>query len=262
MAGRLVRVWLAYAAAHVRRILEYRGSFVLGVAAIASRHAMSLLGLWVLFRNVRSLGGWSEGEVLFLYGFVSVVTAIWHFFFANTLRMEMLVEGELDWYLVRPLPALFQVLLYYFDDDAIGDLVPGVVLLAWSSHTLGVRYDLPTALALGAGLAGGVLVHFGIHLAISSWSFWFVKSRALILVFTETRRFSEYPLRMFAPPIQLVLSLVVPLAFAGFHASEAVLRGQLATSLAWLSLPVGLAIWLAGMRLWHHGLSRYQGTGS
>jgi ABC-2 type transport system permease protein len=97
---------------------------------------------------------------------------------------------------------------------------------------------------------------------LSSWSFWFVRSRALINLFQEVRRFSEYPLSIFPMPLQWLFTLVVPIAFAGFYPSERLLEVTALSRLAWLALPLGLATYAVGALVWHAGLARYQGTGS
>ena len=186
---------LAYLRAHLRKTLEYRAHAALGIAAILSRHVISLLTLWVLFQHTSVLAGWQPYAVLFLYGYVSLITATWHLLFANTIRVEFLVrDAGFDRFLVRPLPPLFQTLFYYFDDDAIGDFIPAVACLVVAAVHLQLDLTWQAAIVLGLGLVGGVFVHFGIHLLLSSWSFWFVKSRALINLFSDVRRFSEFPL--------------------------------------------------------------------
>ena len=100
------------------------------------------------------------------------------------------------------------------------------------------------------------------HLVLSSWSFWFVKSRSLIRLFGEVRRFTEYPLRIFTPSIQLVLTVVIPLAFAGFHPTEDILTRSTLSYLSFLSLPIGLAFFAVGLLVWRLGLSRYSSTGT
>ncbi|MFC2173421.1 ABC transporter permease [Acidobacteriota bacterium] len=259
----LITIYLVYTRANIRRILEYRSSFFIGFAAILSRHVIGILTLWVIFSTVQALGGWNAYQVVYLYAYVNLIAALWHFFFANTIRMEFLVQsGDLDWYLVRPLPPLFQLMLYYFDDDALGDIVPAVLLLVISSVRLGIAYTFGVVIVFAAGLLGGVMIHFGIHLILSSWSFWFIKSRAIIGLFTEIKRFSEYPLRIFSFPIQLILSILVPIAFAGYYPAERILTMPTLSVAAFLSLPVGMIVLAAGLAVWHYGLTKYQSTGS
>ncbi len=257
------RVYAAFVRANVLRLLEYRLSFFIGIGSVLTRHVVGVLTLWVVFSQVDSIGGWTAYQVVYLYAFVNLISAIHHFFFMNTFRLEFAVQyGEMDIYLTRPLPALFSLMLYYFDDDALGDLIPAVLLLWVSSRELGIDYTPAMILAAALGVIGGVLIYFGIHLVLSSWSFWFVKSRSLIRLFGEVRRFTEYPLRIFSPSIQLVLTIVVPIAFAGFYPTEDILTRSTLSLVSYLSLPIGLAFFAVGLLVWRLGLSRYSSTGS
>jgi viologen exporter family transport system permease protein len=257
------RVYLAFVKANVQRLLEYRMSFFIGIASVLTRHVVGVLTLWVIFTQVDSIGGWSAYQVVYLYAFVNLISAIHHFFFMNTFRLEFAVQyGELDIYLTRPLPALYSLMLYYFDDDAIGDLVPAIILLFVSSAKLGIVYTPAVILVFAMGVTGGVLLYFGIHLTLACWSFWFVKSRSLIRLFGEVRRFTEYPLRIFSPSIQLVLTVLVPIAFAGFYPTEDLLSRSTLSWVSYLCLPVGVAVLAVGVFVWRIGLSRYASTGS
>jgi ABC-2 type transport system permease protein len=266
MAGDLLRgVGLigAFVRAHLRQILEYRANFAIGVFAIMARHVASLLTLWVLFSHVQALGGWGPFEALYLYGYVALVNAVHHLLFANTLRVEFLVrDAGFDRYLVRPLPPVFQLMFHYFDDDALGDFIPAIACLVIASTRLGLDYTWETVSLFGMGVMGGSLIHFGFGLLLSSWSFWFIKSRGLMALYTEVRRFTDYPLTVFSASVQWLLTVVIPVAFAGFYPAERLLSFATLSLLAWLSLPVGLLVLAIGMSVWHVGLGRYQSAGS
>ena len=266
MGGELRRWLAAYATftrAHLLKLLQYRTSFFIGIAAVACRHLAGVLTLWVIFSKVRALGGWSVSEALFLYGFVSLVNGVHHLFFMNTFRVEYMVQNaQLDRYLCRPLPVLLQIMLFYFDDDALGDIVPAVAILAVAGAQLEIDPSPDNLLILGGGLLGGVLVFLGLHLVLCSWSFWFVKSRALIQLFGEVRRFSEYPLHIFPPAIQLLLTLVIPIAFAAYYPVARLVGEGVPGKLALFSLPVGVVAAAFGALVFRAGLRRYQSTGS
>jgi len=253
----------AFLRANLLKILEYRSNFAIGAAAIMMRHVIGLLTLWVVFAHTRALGRWEPLQVVYMYGYMSLVVAIWHVLLANTLRVEFLVrDAGFDRYLVRPLPPLFQLMFYYFDDDAIGDFIPALACLGIASARLDVAYTPATVLVFALGLVGGVLIHFGIQLLLSAWSFWHVKSRALLNLFSEMRRFGDYPLDIFPVTVQWLLTVVVPIGFAGFFPAAEVLSPASFAWIAWLSLPVGLGVVALGSAVWHAGLASYQSAGS
>ena len=70
------RIWLAFARANVQRILEYRLSFFIGIVSVLTRHVVGVLTLWVIFSQVRSIGGWSAYQVVYLYAYVALIGAI------------------------------------------------------------------------------------------------------------------------------------------------------------------------------------------
>ena len=67
---------------------------------------------------------------------------------------------------------------------------------------------------------------------------------------------------MFPLPVQWILTVLIPIGFAGYYPAEGVMALSAVSALAWLAFPVGLLVLTIGLVVWHTGLARYQSAGS
>lgn len=66
---RLFRIHRIFVAQELKRMMEYKGDFIVGVIGFLMVQCSNLLFLWIIFNNIPSLMGWSLNEVVFIYGF-------------------------------------------------------------------------------------------------------------------------------------------------------------------------------------------------
>ena len=69
-------LYLRFIGARIRSQMQYKVSFVLDVVSRFLVNGLELAAIFILFNRFSSLGGWSVGEVAFLYGLVTVSFAL------------------------------------------------------------------------------------------------------------------------------------------------------------------------------------------
>ena len=111
-------------------------------------------------------------------------------------------------------------------------------------------------------LISATLIYLSIFILCTSVSFWFEDRIGIVPPVYNMIAFSRYPLTIYNPVIQFVLSWLIPFAFASFYpASRFLRRGEF--SLFFYLVPVIAAIFLTlSMVVWRLGIRRYDSTGS
>lgn len=71
----------------------------------------------------------------------------------------------------------------------------------------------------------GVLIFFSVQLLMVCLSFWFINTVSLMQTMSWMCPFGQYPVTIFAPPLQFLFSWVLPDALTGFYPAAFVLRG-------------------------------------
>ena len=64
-----------------------------------------------------------------------LVNAVWEIFFVTVLEVPYLIQtGELDLFLLRPLNILYQFIIFQLDEEALFELITGVVIVIFSLY--------------------------------------------------------------------------------------------------------------------------------
>ena len=151
---------LALAAAYLRGQMEYRFNFVVLVVMGLVYQLTGFVFVWVLIARFTDLGGWTLGEIAFLYGLRLLVHALRGICFGNVgNEMERLVRlGEFDRILVRPMSPLVQVAVKRIPINDFGNLVGGLGVFVLASRLVAVDWSPATVAFLVLAVLGGCLV--------------------------------------------------------------------------------------------------------
>ena len=80
---RALRMYRVFAAQELKRMMEYKADFIIGIVGFLLLQVSNLLFLWLIFRQVPGLMGWSVNEIVFIYGFSLLPKGLDHLLFDN-----------------------------------------------------------------------------------------------------------------------------------------------------------------------------------
>jgi len=259
---------LVLAAAYIRGQMEYRFNFVVLVVMGLVYQLTGFVFVWVLIARFNNLGGWTLGEIAFLYGLRLLVHAVRGICFGNVGReMEWLVRrGEFDRMLVRPMSPLVQVAVKQIPINDFGNLIGGVGVFVVASMAVAIDWSPPSIAFLVLAVLGGCLVEAALELALASLTFRIVRAHALFaLVNDVNNRFGSYPLHIFGDLARFVLTFGVPVAFIAYLPATVLLgrTGELSVhpALAYGAPLVGAAMFGVAYLFWRSQIRHHQSSG-
>lgn len=258
-------LFFAYLSQLLKARVEYRLDFLVDVATTLFRQAVDLAFLAVIFSKIPRLAGWSFFEVVFIYGFFTLIFGLYNASFLSLISVfpsRFLIRAELDRVLTRPLDALYQVALETLRPLDLNGVVLGIVIMGYAATRLNLPWTWGEWLLLVPLVAGGYLVYSGFFLTLMSLSFWFPDRTGLTPPFQVLSRFSQYPVSIYGPNLRLLLSTAVPFAFIAFYPSTLFLDRQGYEALALLTPLVGALAFSLGVFVFRRGLQRYESAGS
>lgn len=248
---------------YMKTRLTYRADFWVEVISDLLMQASNLIFIFVVFGHTNSLGGWSEAEVVFVYGFFMVPFGLFSCF-VNLWNFSdrYIVKGEMDRILTRPAYNLFQIFLENIDPPGlIGSLI-GIVIMIVSGGQLGldlVWWHLPVMILFAIS---ATLIYTGIYIALTSLSFYSDSPTGIIPLMYNIQNYGRYPVTIYNRAIQFLLTWILPFAFVGIYPASLFLGREEMTHMAWLT-PVMAAIFLTiGLTSWNIGVKEYRGAGS
>ena len=247
---------------HLKSLIVYRFSFLFGMAVLFLVQGTSLATIWITMSQVPSLNGWSFNEVILIYGLVIFSRSCSQMFTESIWVLGYYIrDGAFDRLLVRPINPLFHMLAENFNIEAVGFFLVGGTLILTAGRALGIFVSAFNIAYLVVAVASGAVIFFAINLITGVSAFWIIDSIPVMGAVFENYLFAHYPLTIFPKAIQVMLTWIIPYAFASFYPASFLL-GRDVGPLVWISPLIAVGLLVVGYRLWLVGLGRYEGTGS
>jgi ABC-2 type transport system permease protein len=249
-----------------RERLEYRGAFLLGLVAQSLGYIADFTVFWILVHRFGALGSWNWEQIAFLYSLNLMGYAIGAAFtYSPMTELESMVQrGTFDGVLIRPLNPYASLTAQMFNVGYLGHIVLASVILGWSINQLVIDWTVGKILFLAASLVGASLIHAAILTILGAWSFLFVRSGFLFGFAGSLRTFVLYPITIYSTAVQVLLTVIFPIAFVNYYPAAVLLDqdGQTFPSwIGWLTPLVGLLAFGLGYKIWMQAINRYQGAG-
>ncbi len=261
---RYLQLLLQYFLQYAKVRLAYKGDFFVSIVTTLIATAFGIAVVFLLFHRLPEIAGWKFHEILFLYGFGLIPLSFFNVVSINLYYFSeaYIVEGKFDRILLRPVHSLFQVMSEQFRLESLSDAVVGVGIVTYTARELGITYGpLDWAFLVFASVCG-VAIYLSVFLLLTSVSFWVEDRVGIIPPIFNMLAFGRYPLNIYSPFIQFLLSWIIPFGFASFYPST-ILLGRVEYQSYFLYLPVVTIVFMtASILLWNRGVANYSSTGS
>lgn len=247
---------------------EYRFSFIMGILAQGTNFVFQYLALYLLVSRFGSLNGWSSLELLLLYSFSQFTYAIGSTFTHNLSRQlpNLARSGDLNSYLIRPVHSLFLAIFTNFNVGYITHLSISVTVMIFSFISLGVSMNLWGFLWLIITLISGGIISGCVFLISSLPSIVAIGNVSLQSITYVFKGVVQYPLSIFGTPLQIILTVFIPLGFTTFYPLQPLLgkqdMGIFPMFVQYLSPFVAVVMVLLLLLAWKTAINKYESTGT
>lgn len=248
---------------NLKTMLEYKADFIIGVFSTLLHQFYGIFFVWVIFENIKQIHGWSFYEITFVYGLLTLAKGIDMFFFDNlhALGFEYVREGKFDIFMIRPLSPLFQLLASHMQQDGIGLLILGSIVVIKSLAELHITLHAFNIFLLVIMVISGAAIISAINVITATFGFKTVNSHVIMGSVNSLQEFAFYPILIYPKFISAILTWVIPYAFASFYPANYFLnKGYEHLSL--VSPLIAIFLWIVALKVWKFGINNYSSTGS
>ncbi len=245
--------------------LTYRFDFWIEVFSDLLSQGVNLAFIFIVFQHTPSLGGWSQAEIVFVYGFFMIPYGVFSTFFNIwNFSERYIVKGEMDRVLTRPAHSLFQVLLENVDPPSLVGSFVGAIIMGLSWQQLGMSFHVLDLVILLVFVIGAALIYGGIYTAISAISFYSDAPTGIVPLMYNIQSYGRYPVNIYNKLIRFILTWLLPFAFTGVIPASYFLEKKAddISGLAMLTPVVGCIVFGVALWIWNTGVRRYRGAGS
>lgn len=261
---RALRIHRIFIAQELKRMMEYKGDFIVGVIGFLMIQFSNLLFLWIIFSRIPSLMGWSLNQVVFIYGFSLIPKGIDHLFFDNLWAIGHFIvrKGDFDKYLTRPVNTLFHVLVEKIQIDALGELIVGIALVSVSLPQLEIEWSAIKILLAVLAVPFATLIFTGIKTITASVAFWSKRSGNIIYMFYMVSDFAKYPATIYNEVIKNIITYMIPFALTAYYPALYILTDENPLFNIGMTVLAAVVLMSLGIFVWHRGIRAYESAGS
>ena len=239
--------------------LDLFGSLLVGLAEFAE--------VWVIFHNVRVLGGLEFNAVLLLFGLSNLSFSVADLLVGHIDNLPTFIRmGTIDAFYLRPQPVLAQLMTCEFSLRRLSRIGVGLVALTAGLTYNDITWGPQVVAMLLIAVVCGTAMFAGLFVCAASLQFFLINGSELTNSFTYGGRYAaSQPASIFPTPLKMIFGFLVPVAFTAYLPTLAILGlpgpPYLPAWLAWLTPVAALWVWFMALMLWRWGSRHYQGGG-
>jgi ABC-2 type transport system permease protein len=263
MLSRLLRV-------QIRSQIQYPTSFILEVISSTIIMGLFFISFALTFTRFDQIGGWSLGEVAFIWGITEfsfgMMDMVFSGFDYDTFG-PMVRHGRFDQLLLRPVNITLQVLGSRFELRRLGRIFEGMIIFIYGLNLIHIDWTIGKIIYIPIIALSQVLFFGSLFIFGATTTFWTMERLEILNIFTYGgSEIMSYPMHIFPRAIRLVFTFLVPAIFMSYFPAVFILEKSDPLNapgfVSFLAPLLALGMLALALRFWKFGIRNYQSTGS
>lgn len=261
---RYLRLYRVLITQFLKTIMQSKVDFLMGLFGFFFTQIMGIAFLYLVFEQIPSLKGWSLDQLIFIYGFAQIPRGIDHLFTDNIwlVSWRLVLNGDFDRYMLRPMNIFFQVIAEKLQPDALGELLIGMILVIRSMTKGIVIIDAVHIILFFVSILAGAVIYTSIKLFFASLAFWLKTSGPFLQLAYEMADFAKYPTEIYARGIRFLITWVIPFAFVAYLPASFFLKSRASAGIIGIECGIAVLFWCVAYALFQYGTRMYESAGN
>lgn len=216
--------------------------------------------LFFLLKSAKSLAGYDQNQVIFFFLTFNVVDIFAQFLFREVYRFRpLIVSGDFDLVLAKPISPLFRVLLGGADIIDLTTIVPLLFAVFYVGRLLNPSpYQAALYLVL---IVLGILIAMAFHIAVLALGMITLEIDHTILIYRDLKNLGRLPIDIYKEPLRGFLTYLIPVGVMITFPAKA-LMGLLTPVGALTSLTFAAVSIYLSLKFWDFALTKYTSASS
>ncbi len=261
---RYLRLYRVLVTQFFKVIMQSKVDFFMGLTGFFLSQMTGILFLYLVFEQIPSLQGWNFDQLIFIYGFAQIPRGIDHLFTDNIwmVAWRIVINGDFDRYMLRPMNIFFQVIAEKLQPDALGELLVGMILVISSVSKGIVVVDALHIVLFLVSVFAGALIYTSIKLFFASIAFWVKVSGPFLQVAYEMSDFAKYPTEIYNRAIRFIITWIIPFAFVAYLPASFFLNAGTSAAVIGMECVIAVVFWCIAYALFSYGTRVYESAGN
>lgn len=259
-----VKLHFKFMAQSIKTLLEYKVDFIIGFLGFLLTQTLGLVLISTIFKSVPEINGWDYNQVVFIYAFSQIPRGLDHLLTDNlwVLSRRIIIYGEFDKYLLKPINPLFYLLAEKYQTDAFGELIIGSALMVYAGVKINMHVRLTSILVMVILAVAGAIIYSSIKLICASLSFWMKNSFNVLSMIYSVSDYAKYPISIYPKIIRSIITYILPFAFTAYYPVSYLFDKEKMYFASFATVIFSVIFAIISYSVWNVGLRKYESTGS
>ncbi len=245
--------------------LAYRSNLFVSLLNSLLNLGTGVLGIVILFNQVKAINGWNMPETLALLGVYLMLNALRGLFIGPSLNALAGLDGEIwqgrfDFTLLRPVNAQFLSSFRRWRLLSCFDLLLGIGVLIVAILPLLHTLPLFHIISFFVTLCASIIVLYSILITFAALIFW-SPGFLFTWVFDGLFQVARYPIGLYPNWLQFILTWLIPIGIMTTVPAQAI-NGQLSAVVLVEDVVIALFLLVTATLVFQIGLRRYTSASS
>lgn len=254
-------VWLRFAINGFQTQLTNRFALVIFLIGKILRFGVLTFFIVLLVGKTKALAGYSLDQTIFFFLTFNLIDILSQLIFREVYRFrQAVVLGTFDFYLVKPINALFRSLMGGPDLIDFITLIPLIGGIIFYINRLHIT-DFGSLLIYFILIAVGFIIALSFHILVLSLAVITTEIDHAIMMYRDVVGMGRFPIDIYSEPLRGLLTFVIPVGLMMTFPAKAVL-GLLSPSMIIYSLSFAIILFYISLKVWDWSLKQYSSASS
>ncbi len=257
---RYIKIWWMMSRNSFSMVITQKLSFSVFLTGKVLRFIFFFSFLYFLLQGTKTLAGYNANQAIFFFLIFTFLDVVTQFFFRDVYRFRpLVVNGDFDLVLIKPVNALFRVLLGGADVIDLITIPPIIFAIFYVGKLLS---PTPVQILLFVLLLiNGFLIATAFHILVLSLGIITLEIDHTIMIYRDLTSLGRFPIDIYKQPLQGILTYAVPVGVMITFPAKA-LMGFVSPSGVIAATLVGIVSIFITLRFWNHALTKYTSASS
>ena len=215
LVRKYLKLWIAFFSNSLTREMEFKANFIAHIAVDLIYYTSLYLFYHVIFQFTDTIGEFSKETVIIFMVVTYMIDAVYEFFFSGNIYSfnQMIVKGNLDFILTKPINSQFLLSLRYIGfNGVISFSLLSLLLIFLTVNYPHHHIDYINYMLFLISFIMGNIIWYSIDFMIHCLSFWFKNFSVAGWLGSNIKQFSMRPDTIYGGVLRKILFNFLPMA--------------------------------------------------
>lgn len=255
-----LKIWWMMSANSFSIVLGQRFALSMFLIGKVFRFTFFFLFLFFLLKGTGNLAGYGVNQIIFFFLTFNLIDVITQFLFRNVYSFRpMIIKGELDLVLVKPINSLFRVLMGGADIIDLITIPPLAALTIF--YGVSLHPTLLEVLIYLVLLVNGFLIATAFYIAILALAIVTLEIDHAVMIYRDITNLGRLPVDIYKEPLRGFLTYLIPVGIIMTLPGKAMM-GLVTTGGVVIAILIGILSIFLALRFWNFALTKYTSASS